>query len=426
MSLKITQFNFTEQGGGAFIAGRRLHDALTKAGNQASLLVMRKKTSDSTVSMAKDSWLSFAEPLIHRMLENVFADPVVHRFSFGFAFSSMNANARTLIKESDAIILYWICSGLLSPREIGWLARQGKPILWRLSDMWPMTGGCHHASDCNLYQQSCGNCPQLRYSGKYDLSKWLWRWKSSCWENLPLVIVSPSAWLAGCAKASSLFRNKRIEVIPTGVDLSLYKPLDKKFARMTLGLPEEATILLAGAIDLMGPFKGGALLVEALKKWGEKRQNGLPHMLVMFGSNREAKQDLFPIPVKQFGPVVDERQLSLLYAASDVFVIPSMQENLPNTMLESMACGTPCVAFHVGGIPDAIEHMNNGFLVEPFSTDEFARGIELILSDDEVRCRFGQAARKTMETKFDLAQSAKKYIQLIEKLKTEDRSIQSP
>lgn len=316
-------------------------------------------------------------------------------------------------QRADLVHLHWVGAGLLPVRA---LLRIKKPVLWTLHDMWPFTGGCHYDEGCGRYTDRCGACPQLRASVENDLSRRVWSRKHTYWISVPLTIASPSRWLADEARKSSLFANARIEIIPNGLDLSVFKPLDKRRAREALGLPQDCRLVLFGAMDATSdPRKGYGVLLEALNRIAATTGRIDMH-LVVFGDGTPMEPAGPGLVVHHIGRLSDDALLADLYAGADVMVVPSMQENLPNTIMEALACGTPVVAFGIGGIPDMIDHRQNGYLAASSSSEDLAAGIVWVLEDDARWVALSRAARRKCETHYDLKLVARKYRDLYEQL----------
>jgi len=262
------------------------------------------------------------------------------------------------------------------------LKRVNKPIVWTLHDMWAFTGGCHYCDDCDRFQQDCGNCPQLNKNGKNDLSRSVLKRKKKAWAGLDVTIVTPSTWLAKCAKKSSLFKGQRIEVIHNGLDLNLYKPVDKTFACKIWNLSINKKLILFGA------------------------------MSVVFGASEPENPPDFGLPVHYLARLHDDVSLSLLYAAADVMVVPSRQEAFGQTASESLACGTPVVSFGATGLLDIVYHKINGYLAKPFNTSDLAAGINWVLSNENRHKELCANAREKAVESFDIEKVAGQYARL--------------
>lgn len=309
----------------------------------------------------------------------------------------------------DLIHLHWLGSGFM---RLETLPKFRQPIVWTLHDSWAFTGGCHVPFDCRRYMERCGSCPVLGSSFEKDISRWIWWRKAKAWRDLNLTVVAPSRWLADCARASSLFRDVRVEVIPNGLDLAVFRPIDKRLARGLLRLPEEKKLVLfATAHGTADKNKGFDLLLEALSGVATRLPKEAVELVVV-GAGKPQKASPLPLKTHYLGQLRDELTLALAYAAADVLVSPSLLENLPNTVMEAMACGTPCVAFNQGGLPDLIEHQQSGYLAEPYEVADLARGIVWILADRDRHARLAAAARNKVVRDFDLEKVSQRYIDL--------------
>lgn len=317
------------------------------------------------------------------------------------------------IDEADIVHLNWIGGGLL---PIAAMTKLKRPLVWTLHDTWAYTGGCHYNAGCDNFVDSCGRCPQLGSKKPNDLSRKIWRSKKSNWSGLPITIVTPSQWLAGEAKRSSLLRDHRIEVIPNGLDLNVFKPIDKISARKILGLPEEGLFVLFGAMNAAtDKNKGYDYLQAALAKLLTSTKLNIASLLV-FGASEPKSPAQFGFPVRFFGRLHDDVALAVLYSAADVMVVPSAQEAFGQTASEAMACGTPVVSFGATGLLDIVDHMENGYLAQPYESDDLARGIEWVLEDAERRKRLSKNACLKCETKFEISLVARQYIELYQSL----------
>ncbi len=280
--------------------------------------------------------------------------------------------------------------------------------------MSAFTGGCYYSQECNGYTKSCDNCPILGHNKSWDLSRWVWQRKAKAWQNLKLTVLTLSKWLADSAKSSSLFKNSDIRVIPNALDTGTYKPCDRQTARNILNLPQDRQLILFGALSsTSNKRKGFPLLMQALKQLSnyEKSQNW---ELIVFGASQPKEKQDIDFKTRYLGTLSDEISLALIYAAADVFVAPSVQDNLPNAVMEALACGTPCVAFKIGGMPDLIEHKQNGYLAHPFATEDLAQGIAWVLESRQRWQVLSTRAREKVEQEFTLEKQAGRYLSVFE------------
>lgn len=375
--LRPLLINSMDLDGGAAIATYRLHCALRQSGIDSTMLVQRKSSSDPSV-LGPNTWLERAWARPRRALDQLPVRAYGHRKRQLFSPEVVpDVSARFIRRcEPDLVHLFWITGGFIRPES---LPHYGRPIVWTLHDMWPFTGGCHYDAECGRYRSSCGICPQLGSKREADLSRRVWNRKRVAWEDLDMTIVATSRWLARCAGSSALFSRYRIEIIPNCIDISIFKPAAKVEARRACGLSgDKQVILLSAFAATSDPRKGYQHLVPAVRRlvekgWADKAE------LVVLGSAAPKEAPDFGMKVSYIPHLSDEQSQVLLYSASDVLVAPSTQENLSNTVLEALACGTPAVAFDVGGMPDLISHRLNGYLARPFEPVDLANGIEWVL-----------------------------------------------
>jgi glycosyltransferase involved in cell wall biosynthesis len=307
----------------------------------------------------------------------------------------------------DIVHLHWPGDGFTRVRT---LARLNRPLVWTLHDMWAFTGGCHYSGGCMRYTDACGACPQLGSTRENDLSRNVWKRKRDDWRNLKLTIVTPSRWLAECVQRSSLFRDAVVHVIPNGIDTATFRPYERALARDIFRLPQERKLILFGALEADSDARKGFHYLHAA---AAQLADDPALELVMFG-NRRTPDESWPLPVHAIGVLDDDRLLALLYSACDVFVAPSQEDNLPNTVLEALACGTPCVAFNIGGLPDMITHQHNGYLATPFDEADLAAGIRFVLEDADHHHALAAAARERAVEQFALDKIATRYRNLYE------------
>ena len=411
--MKVTLLSTFDQKGGAAIAASRLQQGLQQQGIDASLLVREKSGTNAHVigpqgnlsqGWAKTRGVIDALPLqLYRSRDrqgNFFPQWLPNR---------LNRTLTTL--KPELINLHWVSGGFV-PIEA--LARWRKPLIWTLHDMWPMTGGCHYSGGCDRFEHQCGACPHLGSQQVWDLSRWVHSRKTTAWKTLPIQLVSPSQWLANQARASRLFHKTPFTVIPNGLDLTLYRPIEPHTARQILRLPQQGQLILFGADNATTDIrKGFQFLKPTLEKLKTLDLKG-PIEIGIFGAADSAIAQKFPFRTHFLGRLQDTTSLVLAYSAADVFLLPSRQDNLPNTILEALACGTPCIGFNQGGLPDMIQHLQNGFLATPYDTNHLAEGLHWLLSCPARHQALSHQARATAEQKFSQTLQAQQYQTLFE------------
>jgi glycosyltransferase involved in cell wall biosynthesis len=413
--MKVLTLNSSDSSGGAARAAFRLHRGLRAIGIESEMLVQGKRSDDpSVIGPASEIAKKMAMLRPHLDFLPLRMYPDRQRIIFSPALVPDRLPARIAALNPDIVHLHWICEGFM---RLETLPRLKRPIVWTLHDSWAFTGGCHIPFDCLRYQECCGECPTLGSAEENDLSRKIWLRKRKAWQGLNLTVVTPSNWLAACARSSSLFRDLRVEVIPNGLDLERFKPCDKTSARSLLRLPQDKKLILFGGVNVDGDRnKGLQNLLPALRRlacqgWGEKAE------ALVFGASRPADATDFGLPTRYLGILEKEADISLLYSAADVFVAPSIQENLPNTVMEAAACGTPSVAFRIGGMPDLIEHKRNGYLAVPYEPEDLADGIGWVLADSDRWQELSDTGRKKTEREFALPQVAGRYAALYEDIR---------
>ncbi|HUI72422.1 MAG TPA: glycosyltransferase family 4 protein [Spirochaetia bacterium] len=406
--------NVSDSEGGAARVTQRLHRQFLREGIDSRFLVQYARSDDQGLIAPSGNLGKF----MARLRPRLDALPLLLYPRHGnelFSPSVVPDHLRRTIRAEmpDVVHLNWICKGFVRIESI---ARIRQPVVWTLHDSWGFTGGCHVPMDCVRYREGCGECPQLPSHRKYDLSRSIYRRKARLFSRGRVTVVCPSTWLTTCARSSPLLQNTRIETIPNGVDIDAFKPVDKKMARRILGLPPEPSIILFGAMGAVADRnKGFFELSEAIARLSRASRPG-KILLVVFGSSKPQSEQRPGVPVMYLGRLFDDASLCLLYSAADAFVAPSRQENLPTTVLESMACGTPTIAFNCSGFPDLVQTRKSGYLAVPYDPEDLARGIAWVLDSPSRAAALGAAAREKVEKSFVLKETAARYVQLYEDL----------
>lgn len=319
----------------------------------------------------------FISKIDNRIQEYLTRKRIREKGSFSFPVLGTDVSGLDEVKHADIIYIHWVLNGFFNYNSIKQVARLNKPVIIVLHDMWGITGGCHHSFTCEKYKTTgCNNCPVFPGDKKNDLSARGFKKKLKLYSKFNnLFFVSPSRWLYNCTKESLLTKEKPVYHIPNIIDTTLFKPVDKAVARQVLNMEEHGTVITFGAVTVNSPYKGWVYLLKALELL--KQDNSLSNVTVLiFGSgyNKEIAE-MMPFKTRFMGFLSDEYSISLVYNASDVFIVPSVADNLPTTVLESLSCGTPVVGFDVGGIPDMICHRENGYLAKYKDAGDITKGI---------------------------------------------------
>jgi glycosyltransferase involved in cell wall biosynthesis len=411
--MKVLQVsNYDIKGGGAR-ATYRLHQGLQSIGVNSQVLVNYKSSNDENVRLMPTQFgekFKGIRAKLNRLPLKVYPKLGQVIFSPQWVPDSLADEVAKI--NPDVINLHWVCEGYM---QIETLARFDKPVVWTLHDMWAFTGGCHYSENCDRYIDNCGACPQLHSTKDADISRWIWWRKAQAWQNLNLTLVTPSHWLAECAKSSSLFEKYPVKVIANGLDAEVYKPLDRSQVRESLNLPQNKQLVLFGAMQgTEDRWKGFPLLVPALQRLSKSGWEDRIELLVFGCCEPESPIDV-GFKTHYLGRLEDAT-LSKVYAAADVMVVPSRYEAFGQTASEALACGTPVVAFNVTGLKDIVDRQQNGYLAEPYDSEDLARGIAWVLEDPDRHQKLCRSARLKVEEKFTLEVQARAYKNLYEEI----------
>jgi glycosyltransferase involved in cell wall biosynthesis len=408
--MKTLIINTSDISGGAARAAYRIHHALRSQGVDSKMFVSNATAGDWTVEGPQSKIakaLSKVRPPLAGLLSKTLKtdNPIIHSPAIVPSRWSKRLNA----SDADVIHLHWINGEMMSISDIGQLT---KPVVWTLHDMWAFCGAEHYTEDFRWrdgYTSSNRPC----YEGGFDLNRWTLERKRKHWKR-PMHIVTPSRWLAECAKQSVLMRDWPITVIPNAIDTNVWQPVDKTLARQLLHLPPDVPLLLFGAMGgAQDPRKGFDLLRAALNHL----RGQLPGLeLVVFGQLAPKEPVDMGFPVHYTGHLHDDVSLRLLYSAADVIVVPSRQEAFGQTASEAHACGTPAVAFDNSGLVDIVRHQQTGYLAKAFDTEDLARGIKWVLADDRRHAQLCQTARQDAVSRFSYPVVAAQYKSLYRSL----------
>jgi glycosyltransferase involved in cell wall biosynthesis len=412
--MKVLIVNTSERTGGAAVAASRLTDALNNSGVQARMLVRDRQGDRPTVAaLPRTPWLRW-HFLWERLVVFVWSHfSRRHLFEIDLANSGTDITGLPEFREADVVHLHWINQGMLSLKGIRKILRSGKPVVWTMHDIWPATALCHLTLGCRRFTSGCRRCRLLPGGGgEHDLSTRIWKRKAKMLDGESVSFVACSRWLEGEAKASRLLRGQRVVSIPNPIDIHRFCPGSRAEARAAEHLPLEKRLLLFVCQRATNEFKGMSYLAEACRLLAEqypemKEQTGV----VVLGGHSEEVTGQLPFACYPLGYVSDEQRLVGIYRAADVFVLPSLSENLPNTIMEAMACGVPCVGFRVGGIPEEIDHLKSGYVAQYRDSDDLARGLHWVLSEADSAALSANARRKVVQT-YSQSAVALKYIEV--------------
>lgn len=398
-TMRVLIINTSERVGGAAIAANRLMKALKKNGVKVKMLVRDKQTDHLTVFSVGHNWtqpIKFVWERLCIFMANNFNRK--NLFQVDIANTGTDITQHTEFQRADIIHLHWVNQGFLSLANINKILHAGKPVVITMHDQWYFTGICHYSGNCQKYQELCHHCELIKGNLLGDLAKQVFLKKEKIYSDAQLTFVGCSQWMANLAKTSKLTQGHRVVSIPNAIDTDLFCPQDKKQARLAFKLPTDKRLLLFGCQRITDERKGFHYLVEALQLLKQQQPNlAKGTEIVVVGGEADSIRHKVPFNIFPIRYVSDPQKMVQLYNAVDLYVTPSLQDNLPNTIMESMACGTPCVGFNVGGIPEMIDHKENGYVATYKDAQDFANGILWILAADQgVLSR--QARNKVMTT----------------------------
>lgn len=426
--MKIVHLSVSDVQGGAAKAAYSLNAALNKAGIPSSMLVQEKHGDDPTVHAFVDSPLKKTMHAERYLLDyfSIRFLTIQSRGRFSFPYFGTDVSRHPLVREASVVHLHWINGGFFSFRTFAKLAATKKPIVWTLHDMWAFTGGCHYTGGCERYLTECKECPSLKIRGANDMSKHIFSHKKTLYDKLRVRFVTCSNWLAGEAKKSYLLSNRKIAAIPNPLEVDLYKPGNKALARKGLSLPADKTLILFGTMTLKEERKGFAYLKEGLNVLYNKYPDIRTKVeILVFGASDEGILRDIPFETHSLGRISGTERLVDCYNAADVFVAPSLEDNLPNTVMEALACGVPVVAFKTGGVPEMVDHMKNGYLAELRSPQSLAEGIYWTIGHTGGESHLQEEARQKVVGNYTPEIVAGKYRAIYEELLASSKSFES-
>lgn len=393
-ALSVVHFSTADTLGGSARSAYRIHTGLRARGHRSHMLVGIRASRDPDVDTV---WRGELGRLANRV-----ADEVTQRTGHQYAFfpSTRRVLSHPWVREAGVVQLFNTHGGYFQTTMLAALSSRA-PIVWRLSDMWPLTGHCAYAGACERWRTGCGACPDLQTwpAIRRDATAWLWRMKDDVYRRSRITVVAPSSWTERLAKQSPLLGRFRVVRIPNGIDVATFAPGGRAAARAELGIDPAAKVVLFVAHGLDANERKGS--DDAIAALNRLARNDV--VVLLAGEGGESWASRLSLQVRRLGFITDERRLAQVYAAGDVLLAPSRVENLPNVVLEALASGLPVVATDAGGMRDAVRHMESGWLVPAGRTDLLADGLSRLIQDDELRLRMGEAARRLAEREFSSA-----------------------
>ncbi len=404
IALKIVHLNTYDGNGGAGRACLRLSDALNGIGVDSKVLVYYQFGNNPAIHNLSKGPIAKAKAVFNIMAERYLAKAFSKKEGktpFSLQWFGKSVIKNKLVQEADVIHIHWVNHGFLSPKFLAELDELEKPIVWTFHDSNAFTGGCHVRYSCENFHRQCGNCPLLKMSGPKDISHQTWKRKQKAYSEVNFNVVAPSNWMAQSVKESSLLGLRHTSVIPNTIEVDVFKPYVKAEAKKILKIAPEKFVLMSGFMPSKNDkHKGTQYLIDALFELSRRPE--IPNEqieLVIFGNKDEANVPKFPFKTTFLGTINKDEHLAKCYAAADAFITPSLEDNLPNTVMESLACATPVIAFTTGGIPDMVKHLQNGYLARYQDASDLADGIEWLFLHEQKE-EIQKEARRTVLSTF--------------------------
>ena len=414
--MKIAQFNFSDTKGGAAKAALRLHNGLLDLNLDSTFYVRDKETNLDTVRVVNQYSKSVDSELLNLVDKNYIKPNRSDISNTLFTASFYSSEIGNIIDDYDVINLHWV-EKLLSNNNLYNLTSSGKNLVWTLHDMKPFTGGCHYSSNCINFENTCSDCPQLMFDSK-NLTRNILREKINIFKDSNIKIITPSSWLADQAKKSSVFKEKEIVVIPNSINIDIFNRKDKCELKKELDIDPNCIVLYFSCLNHNEKRKGMKLLIEvfetALKEVNFKKLCEDKKIVFLTTGKPSKELENLPINIINYDYIQDDEMLAKLYNAADITLLPSIEDNLPNILLESYACETPIIGFDTGGIKDIVEDNKSGFLVKNYNSKYFSDVLIDLILDSKKRKAFGRQGYEKITNFYTPAKQASSYLKLYE------------
>lgn len=408
-NLSVLHISTADNLGGSGRSAYKVHCGLKELGVDSKMLVKIKITSDKDVDFISRRWVKLADRIVSFTTDFL-----------GLQYLHFPSSGKLLrhpwFEKADVIQLYNTHGGYFSHSSLPQISKR-KKIVWRLSDMWPVTGHCAYAGSCEKWRNGCKECPDLASypSLSWDSASLLWRWKRYIYRRSKIHIVAPSSWTKEIADQSPLFEGFAKSIIPNGINTNTFKPIPQKWCRAILNIPEDKKVILflAHVLD-DNPRKGSEFFIKAINLLWNSKRNDLMVMLVGKGASNWGSE--LPYPVWRHDFVAEDELLAIIYNAADVYVHPAVLENMPNSILEAMGCGVPSVAFDSGGVKDVVRHKQTGYLAGFKDAQDLAEGIIWLMESQERRAEISNNCRDLILEDFTVEKQAQAFLNLYKRL----------
>ena len=417
--LKVLHLANNEVSGGAARYLMRLHESLSESGIDSKILVLDKESDNKDViKISRNRFLKKMSHFFDRIPTFMYDNE--NKFSTGLYGKIKKKQLKEL--NFDLLHIHWINDGAIAIKSLKNLSLLGKPIIWSILDMWPISGGCHYDNNCGKYENKCGLCPELKSKRNYDLSSFLLDLKLKSYSKMNFSIIAISSWLKHCIVKSAVMKDKDVHIIHPCINTKIFRPMEKKIARDLFFLPKNKKLILFGAVhSTSDPRKGYKYLIEALQNLENKVKQKDEFELVVFGATNSRLSEHLKMKVHYLGRLKsgyglhDDASLAALYSLADVTIVPSLQEAFGQVAIESMACGTPAIGFSETGLEDIISHKIDGYLVNRDSLNDLSKGIQWILEHSNYN-QLSSLASEKIKNMFSYDKSSKLVINLYKKI----------
>lgn len=406
--MRILHFNAFPGVGGAGKASLRIHNVLKSQGFESIYLNALQENTSTGLYKSTFTLLFKFSLFFEKLFSRFLSLPPGDAWTVGLT-GTLSPHIKILQEQYSAYIFYWTGSGFLSIFAISDLLKSGVPVFWRLSDMWPFTGGCHFSRACLGFQNACGNCHFHKGKLSIDTSYFSIYLKRKLWQTSNLTIICPSHWMATHVRTSSLFCSVKCVVLPTGVDVDLYQPRNSTLVHDQLGIHPGCRILLFVADGgTSSRRKGGTEIISIFRKVTSLARLDNPILIIVGDDEPSTSCDVYKL-----GRIYSEEYMAHLYSAADIFLAPYEEDNLPNTVLEALACSTPVVAYNIGGLTDAVRHHETGLLVDAYNPNLFAQAVADLLDNPTLLHAMSIRARELACAEFNVRTQVSKLIDLV-------------
>ena len=410
--------SYSDRAGGAAIAAFRQHEALVASGIDSRMLVAQKQSSSPQVTEFQSdapNWPQRTKERLGRFLNRLHKKHTGVPVYFQYENNSASPALAEASRGFDVLNLHLVF-GLADYGDLLTHLPSDIPVVITMHDLSAFTGGCFYPGECRGFESGCQACPLVKRRALGDPARQGMQQRTASYQSVRdrVRFVADSSWLASEAKASQLLRNQTVDVIHYGIDTKAFAPIDRSVARSVLNLDQDALLIGFAAADVSNPRKGMKCLVEALSTVTKAAAKVSNMQLISWGRGQPRLGNR--LPQHHFGNIESEKLMPLLYSATDIFVVPSLEEAFGQTALEAAACGTPVVAFDTGGIPDIVRDGENGILAECGNTDSLSNAIIDLVNSPERRHALGTAGRDIVTNHFSYADNAKKYTSLYHEL----------